>query len=484
MIRIHHADYHKFAVDGGNRLSFESVWRVSATPPPDNAVFLAEVRNWAGAAGDPFRIGGPDGSPVALDGVAVESLDIEFPAAGEAVIRFRATGIGLGEAPEHLSETLGSDGERRKKATFRIAAAPGALPPLPAIGAVLSWAGESFVCESAESKSVAGGFECTINCRKIGTRLLRGPELVRDADSEETESATYFVPAANHAAMLAAFAIDVPVPWGSPEKVIRKVTSRSSGPLGFEVTVEGRKIVTKMLESRRSERFDGFDSGNRIRRELIWQSRWRVRADELADFENLTGAPAVWAGADTVVTEVIPRRISELEYELAIEAQALTNPNLYRNYSEDDRSNLQGRTDVNARLIDFLITPEMAGYLRSDNGAYVTNPDFSAATASPFAVTEPLGVDMVNAVIKTILLTETGYRPGPIRNHLDDMIDWAYAGRVTTDRVAGCSGSFLKVDLELRELADNFGNRWTRITASYQMAPPEMPWNPVYWNNK
>ena len=102
-------------------------------------------------------------------------------------------------------------------------------------------------------------------------------------------------------------------------------------------------------------------SGNRIRRELVWQSRWRVRADELADFENLTGAPAAWAGADTVVTEVTPRRISELEYELAIEAQALTNTNLYRNYSEDDRSNLQGRSDVNARLIDFLSGVAYAG---------------------------------------------------------------------------------------------------------------------------
>lgn len=481
-MQIHAAGKVSFSLDATPILTAEAVWICQNHHQLAPEAFRHAVEAWAGAAGAPLRVPMTDGTPQELDAVRVESIHFAYQDTDHAEVTFKAREIPLEPLRTGtLAAVYSADGEERRSARFRVRDAAHAL--LPRLGDHVAWAGEEFVCENLRTEESGAHFEFEITCRKITCRVVNGPTVRIDAATgDSSQTIVYFVAAAEYPAFLAAHPIDAPAPWAGDGYVIRRVESAASGKLGFLVTLEARQVVTRMLDSRRSERFAGFDLFNGARREVVYQSRWRVRAEDLPAFENITGSNAHWAGNNSIVTDVTPKRLSELEYELDIEAQSLGNPELFRRYSGDDRSNLQGRSDVSARLIDFLVTPEMAGYLRVEGG-YLPDEGWVPETDCPFLVAA-LPVSMADAIVKTIYLIETTYRQGGMSRNLRHLVDWGNSGRVSNSAVGGCSGSFLKITLDSAEISDNCGTRWTRFVAGYQMAPPGYSWNPAYWAKK
>ena len=91
-----------------------------------------------------------------------------------------------------------------------------------------------------------------------------------------------------------------------------------------------RKVETRCIAKVRSEKFAGLSRSGAIQREIVWKVRWRVAAEELSAFYGQTGlCPADWTEEEEcIITDISPKRLSEMEYELDIEAQHPGNPGL------------------------------------------------------------------------------------------------------------------------------------------------------------
>lgn len=104
--------------------------------------------------------------------------------------------------------------------------------------------------------------------------------------------------------------------------------SKLVGKIGFEVVLLARKVETRCIAKVRSEKFAGLSRSGAIQREIVWKVRWRVAAEELSAFYGQTGlCPADWTEEEEcIITDISPKRLSEMEYELDIEAQHPGNP--------------------------------------------------------------------------------------------------------------------------------------------------------------
>lgn len=302
-----------------------------------------------------------------------------------------------------------------------------------------------------------------------------------DRDGVHRKRATFKVNSADPAALFPA--VGDPVDWAGEDFICEEIRLANLGGDGWQASVEARKVVTRMLDCVRSEHFAGFDRNGLPRRNITYRSRWLVRAADLGSFERSSGSGAPWAAADAMITAVVPKARSAVEYEVELEAQAFGNPDLFRRYG-DDRSNLAGRVDVSAELHDFLITPEMAGYIAHPNGGWTPDPNWDGSRRCPFTATAALDPNLINAVVKTVILTERRCRAGTLDHNLDYLTGWAAGPRLFDGSVGGIPGPFLKIDLDSEEVFDNLGMRWTRFTGKYQMAPGSFEWNPDYWAGK
>jgi hypothetical protein len=327
--------------------------------------------------------------------------------------------------------------------------------------------------------------EVCLHGRRLGLELesaASGFTEYFDRDGGHRKRAKFKVTGADPAALFPA--VGDPVDWAGEDFICEALQLTNLAGDDWEVAVEARKVVTRMLDCVRSENFAGFDRAGLPRRNITYRSRWLVRAADLASFELLSGSGAPWAAADAMLTAVMPKALSAGEYEVEMEAQAFGNPDLFRRYGGDDRSNLAGRVDVSAELCDFLITPEMAGYVAHPSGGWMPDPNWDGTRSCPFAATAALDPNMVNAVAKTVILTERRHRAGTLDHNLDYLTDWAAGPRLFDGSVGGIPGPFLKIDLDSEEVFDNLGMRWTRFTGKYQMAPGSFAWNPDYWTGK
>ena len=63
---------------------------------------------------------------------------------------------------------------------------------------------------------------------------------------------------------------------------------------------------------------------------------------------------------------------------------------------------------------------------------------------------------------------------------IPEMTEWI-STRVFNGKVGKYQGSYLKSDLQSKEIYDNHGNIWTKITRVYDLAPDGAEWNQYYF---
>lgn len=358
-------------------------------------------------------------------------------------------------------------------------AAPGDYFTLPDGDGPTEYIVHSVTCEKMENADNRYFVRC--ECILPGTQLEQLGEAAEtiDANGDVLRTVKYSVPAGTDFSP----EIGETLEWGTADTFKCSKLETGLDPVTGRriVSVTGRKSRYGMLAEWRSEEFAGFDESSRPLRNIYYHSLWRAPAAEAGNFENLSGTAASgWAAENAIVTGVEPARINQFEYEFTISAEDENNSSLNSNYTIDNRTNLGGRRDYRAMLSDFRLTPEMAGF-RRENSRWVQIENWNPATGCPFNETSGLDESMINAIFKCVLIRESFYLAGGAANAIDTMVEWA-SSRVFSGSVGSCSGSFLRAGMDCDELNDTSGNRWTKVTCTYQRAPESRTWNAAYWN--
>lgn len=487
---LYHAN---LKITGDGLVSLESAWLLTLAEPAEAAgQLLAEARVWAGAVGDPFRVPLPDGSYEFSDRLTVTAIEFKPVNAQTCRVIYSGTGFeaASGEEGELLQpvavgetvDTRGADGSLERRRRFRVpAGTDDSLIPKP--GTPLEWEGGAFVCvECTVNDSGAAGCEFEVTSREVTTFQLGLPERGIDDDGFETRSVVWFVSAEVFEEFLSAHPVGGAEEWAGENFLLVSAESKPFGKAGYEVTLLARKVETRCISRIRTESFAGLSRAGAIRRKIVWNARWRVAAGELPTFFGLTGtAPTEWPEANCLITDVTPKRLSPMEYEVAVEVQHRNNPGLFERYSVDDRSDLSTRTDIAVDMADFQLTASMAGYQMLTNGKYMPIPNWPYGYNCPFVVSSWMPEGMIDITLRCLVLTVSTYEPGDVKSRINELVEWT-GNRIQQPYLEGIPGSYLKIRQTCRELFDDEGNLFTRITRSYQRAPGDYSWNGNYWN--
>jgi hypothetical protein len=210
-----------------------------------------------------------------------------------------------------------------------------------------------------------------------------------------------------------------------------------------------------------------------------------VHRDSLIDFEDRTGQSAEdWSAPDTIITKVDPVRVTDMIYEVTMEAQELDNSGTNAaNYTLDNRSKLANRKDIFCREVDYVLNASQCGWYEDSKGKFEKIPDWDPGKQCPFLTSVNLNLEMINTKLKCVFVSEVSFLRGRSKAHVKMNLDWSRASRIAS-RVAGVTGSWLKKNFDTEELFDNEGKRWTKIIRSYIHAPAGFQWNSGYGEHK
>lgn len=483
---LYHAN---LKIDAVGTVTLESAWQLARNEPAaELEALLDEARAWAGKIGDPFRVPQADGSFDLSDTVRVAGIEIRPSGlSGCRVVysgsEFAAEGGGsaVPAAMGSVSNIYDPDGTHRRKCRFRAPTTlSAALIPVP--GRVLDWEGGAFVCESCAVTSSELAVEFEVTARETALAELGLPVSGFDDDGFETKQTVWFVAAAGYGTFTALHPVGGAEAWAGERFLLVSLESRPVGRIGYEVTLHARKAETRLLSQVRTEEFSGIARSGAVMREIVWLARWRVVAEELPEFFLLTGTvPADWAEPGCIITKVTPKRLSDMEYEVTVEAQHNGNPGLYVRYTTEDRSGLDTRTDVAVDLVEFHVTAEMAGYRKLPDGQYLPIVNWNAPRSCPFLAEERLSEMMIEKIVRCLVITESIYVSGGVAAQVENLTAWTDI-RVVIGTVAGISGSYLKIAQRCKETYDDSGRLYTRITRSYQKSPRGWNWSTNFWN--
>ena len=494
---LYHAN---LKITGDGLVTLESAWLVALAEPARTAgQLLEEARAWAGAVGDPFRVPLSDGSYEFSTRLTVSAIEFKPVNAMSCRVTYSGAGIAVpasddsgGEGGEEIPvipvavgetvDTRDENGALTRRRRFRIpVGTEEALIPKP--GVVLEWEGGAFICTgcTVTDQGVLGR-EFDVTAREVSTFQLGLPKRGIDDDGFETRSVVWFVSADTFESFLAVHPIGGAESWAGENFLLVSADSKPFGKAGYEVTLLARKVETRCISKIRTESFAGTTRAGAIRRKIVWNARWRVAAAELSSFFGLTGtAPADWPEANCLITDVTPKQLSAMEYEVDVEVQHRNNPGLFERYSTEDRSDLSTRTDISVDMADFRMFAAMAGYQILSSGKYMPIPSWNHGNNCPFITDGWLPDNMIDVTFRCLVVTVSTYEPGDVKSRIEELAEWTVS-RVQASPVEGISGSFLKLRQTCREMFDDAGKLYTRITRSYQRAPGEYSWNSNYWN--
>ncbi len=472
-----------FNIDANNNFTRSSKWRLSADDlgVAPNA-FASEVETWCDIIGEDLLVPSSSGEPVTVSDCLISEVKITSVSMLCAEVTLISAPVEVIITPPEFSEFYSDDGTYKIKSIYTSNSETLALP---VAGDVLEWSYGDLCCESSSAEALdSGGWEITITGIPTGATAIT--QVIYDTDSYGTESATcsWFVTSDSYEDFIADCQIDDVATWAGDNYSVRSVKTKNQGIVGMTVTAIAQKVTTRMLECTRHEEFAGVDILNQKCYKVLWRSRWRVLESEMDDWESTTGAAASWAHANSILTVIKPKKISAIEYEVELEAELKSNPGLFNRYDIlDNRSNLSGRRDVDVYLCDFFITYEMIGWQRRYDRVPVLIEDWDYENLCPFIVTGPLEVTLGNRNAKAIMLEESTYHTGDIGNNIDTLFDWSEGELIVQGTKGGHSGYFRKEDIKAKEVVDNNGKIWTRITALWMLAPGDRDWNSAYWGN-
>ena len=354
---------------------------------------------------------------------------------------------------------------------------------IPEIGEPITVNGKSYFCTSTE---INNDENYTFSLKITASPALVEAKLVNEKiDSEKrTKQLKYFVNSAEAEKFISNFELNKTSPIGDEDYYLQSIERTQNLSNGIFIKLIFRKIKTEMLEFSREEYLSEFINGELPNPEVIFKSTWQVLKSDLTLFQNITGNSAEsWAEPNSIVTKVIPKKISEIEYLIKVEAQLLSNSSLYKSYSDSSRYSLRDRTDYKVQWVDFKLTPLQCGYSLRQDSTFTPIVNWDAAVQCPFDTNTMLPINQINSISKLVQITEISYVRGSVKKNIEELINWSNP-RVIFAKIASHKGSYLKTNLVTTEIFDNQGRKWTMTTKSYLLAPIGKTWSESYWKNK
>jgi hypothetical protein len=491
-MRILHYNNIDFNIDADGNITRRSTWHVmpdaGGTIDDEWPNLREQVSNWAGSTGDAWRLPGDDSQSYTEDADYLIS-EVSCKSLSRYMYEVSYTGRKkhlIAEITGRISESINNAGEHSKSATWLVHA-DSLSGWLPEIGDVLSWAGSDFLCEDIQMQKRADNeWEVKLSAKDMSVMMIGNPDFSYNSSHEGVKRAKWRVGLDACNDFIASHSINSDASaWAGNGYYVSDIQVSAYGKIAYYVTLEAKYAETRLLEVKRSETFNGYDENGKINKVVTWIGRWRVHYENLSDFEDRVGESADdWAGTGTIISKITPARITDLLYEVSMEAkepEAAGGSAL--DFDLDDRSNLGGRTDIMCREADFMLSPGECGWYRNSQGQYEEISDWDADKLCPFVSSSPLPPETIEAKLKCVLVTKATFKKGRSKAHVRMNLDWSMTPRIESS-VAGISGSWLKQSFDTEELFDNEGKRWTKIIRSYLHSPAGFSWNSNYGGHK
>ena len=349
------------------------------------------------------------------------------------------------------------------------------------IGTVPAFASDKFIITGIKQKIINPALaEITVSALERNGEMQLGDVSFSCSESRVGyKKVLFFVSADTVGSFRSNLQIGNHAEWAG-ENYFLESFSEKENAYGSTFELKASEIYTRMLSMSQEEKFAGFSVDGTPCSEVCYTSVWQVQPDDLKSFCGVAGQNANWCNDDAIITQVVPVQQSPLEYRVTMKAQRRSNPELHNFYNCESYENLSNRVDLGCELADFRFSPKDCGYYINCDGLYELIPGWQSASECPITVSDVLAPRYINAVVKILRISETIYIKGSMNRAIDDMIEWN-SSRVYNGRVGNYNGSYLKNDLKAKEIYDNHGNQWTRITRIYDMAPYGTSWNQYYF---
>jgi len=491
-MRIVHYNNVDFNIDTNGEITRRSTWHVmlddGAAVDTEWVDMREQLATWAGNIGDDWRLPDADSQSYTEDpeyiisGITFKSLDRYMYEVSYTGHKKHLTAEIIGG----INETVNSSGERSKSAGWMIHA-DSLAGWLPQIGDVLAWAGNDFLCENIQLQERADNeWEVKINAKDMSVMMIGNPTFSRTNSHESVRKAKWRVGIDAYDDFIASNGINSDASsWAGSAYYVSDIQVSPHGKIAYYVSLEARYVETRLLSVKHSEAFNGYDDDGKINKVIIWNGRWRVHRDNLVDFENRVGESAEdWTIPGAIITKVDPIRVTDLIYEVSMEAREPKDSGASAlEFNMDDRSNLGRRVDIICKEVDYMLSAGDCGWHKNSQGQYEEISDWDAQKLCPFVTTDALPSEMIDASLKCVFVSKTTFLRGRSKAHVRMNLDWSRTPRIVSS-VAGVMGSWQKRSFDTEEVFDNEGKRWTKIIRSYMHTPADQQWNSNYGGHK
>jgi len=491
-MRVTHYDNVDFNIDSNGEVSRQSTWHAmldaGTVADTEWGNLREQAKAWAGNIGDAWRLPNIDSENYSEDSDFIIS-DITFKSLSRYMYEVSYTGHKkhlTAEIIGGISETINSSSEHSKNATWLVHT-DSLTGWLPQIGDVIAWAGSDFLCENIQLQERANGeWEVKINAKDISVMMIDNPTFSRTDSHESVRKAKWRVSIDAYDDFITNNAINSDASsWAGSAYYVSDIQVSPHGKIAYYISIEARYIETRLLNVKHSESFNGYDSNGNINKEIVWTGRWRVHRDNLPDFENLVGESAEdWTTSGAIITKVDPVRVTDLIYEVSMEAKEPEDSGASAlEFNTDNRSKLGSRVDVICKEVDYLLSASDCGWNKNSQGQFEEIPEWDAQKLCPFTTSAPLPQEIIDANLKCVFVSKITFLRGCSKAHIRMNLDWSRTPRIVTS-VAGVTGAWLKQSFNTEEVFDNEGKRWTKIIRSYIHSPADHTWNSNYGGHK
>ena len=491
-MRILHYNNVDFNIDTNAKITRRGTWHVALNEESDVDTDWIDLRDdvavWAGAVGDDWR--SPD---VDSDSYTEDSDFIISEIAFKSLSRYMYEVSYVGHKKHLTAEIIGgisetvNNSEERSKSAMWLVHADSLSGWLPEIGDVLAWAGSDFLCENIQLQERSNNeWEIKINAKDMSVMMIGNPTFSRTDSHESVRKAKWRVGVNAYEDFISTHSINSDASsWAGNAYYVSDIQVSPHGKIAYYILLEARHVETRLLSVKHSESFNGYDANGNINKVIIWTGRWRVHHDNLPDFENKVGESAEdWTMPGAIITKVDPIRVTDLIYEVNMEAKEPQDSGAGAlEFNMDNRSNLGGRIDIICKEVDYIISAINCGWHRNSQGRYEEVPEWDAQKQCPFTTSTPLPVEMIDTRLKCVFVSKITFLRGRSKAHVRMNLDWSRTPRVVNS-VAGVTGSWQKQSFDTEEIFDNEGKRWTKIIRSYIHTPTDQEWNNNYGEHK
>ena len=457
-------------------------WLLCAEPVDVN--FALAVALWAGEVHGDWRVPNQDGDGYTADPtVRIARIGCKMLDASSCEITYEGVPrVGaVTRLPGAYQLERRANLEEYQSDTFQVPAK--ALNSfLPAVGDAVNWNGTAATCIGNVAREQPDGSYLVTVTAVSGTIRAQGEiSSIEDADFESVRQGVWVVADSRLAAFLEENAVHASAAtWAGEGFYIFHQTAVPDERGYTKVTLQARQGKLKLIEACRSEEL--LSGGTEGTAESVWKSRWRVRPEDCERFSGLLGKDASdWAESGFVVSRIVPKRISDCEYEYTLEArrpESIIPSGLSTYWLDDD---LPGRVEVKLRGAFVQFSAGQCGYCWNYRGQYALLRNWNPARDCPVVTSTPLDRRWVQQPVPVQEALVTHYYAGDARDNAKYFIRWNSGGRVVQETIADCTGSWLKMSITVENFTDRRGRTWTRVIEVFRKPPANEDWNALYW---